>query len=49
MGEGVGVFRNWDTTHFVTLMVSLGMLIKPVGVPFSLLMCYNESTPRLKA
>ena len=43
----MGVSRNWDTTHFFTFMVSLGK-VKPVGVSFSSLLCYNESTLRLK-
>ena len=38
--EGVGISRNWATAHFLTLMVSLGTVMAPVGVSFSLLMCY---------
>ena len=36
------------TVHFLILMVSLGTVIVPVGVLFSLLMCYSEHILRLK-
>ena len=42
--EGVGISRNWATAHFLILMVSLGTVIAPVGVSFSLLMsAYTEA------
>ena len=47
-GEGVEISRNWAPAHFLTLMVGLGTVMTPVGVSFSLLMCYNERILRLK-
>ena len=38
----MGISRNWATAHFLTFIVGLGTLMVPVGVSFSLLMCYNE-------
>ena len=35
------ISSNWATAHFLTFVVSLGTVIVPVGVSFSLLMCYN--------
>ena len=46
--EGVGISRNWATAHFLILMVGLGTVMAPVGVSFSLLMCYSEHILRLK-
>ena len=46
--EGVGISRNWATAHFLILMVGLGTVMVPVGVPFSLLICYSECILRLK-
>ena len=46
--EGAGISRNWATTHFLIPMVSLGTVMVPVGVSFSLLMCYRERILRLK-
>ena len=43
--EGVGISRNWATAHFLIL---LGTVMAPVGVSFSLLMCYSERTLRLR-
>ena len=40
--EGAGISRNWATTYFLILMMSLGTVMVPVGVSFSLLMCYSE-------
>ena len=47
-GEGVGISRNWVTAHFLTFMVNLGTVMAPVGVSFSVLMCYSERILRLK-
>ena len=33
---------------FWSLMVSLGTVMAPLGVPFSLLMCYNQCILRIK-
>ena len=46
--EGTGISRNWATAHFLILMVSVGTVMGPVGVSFSLLMCYSEHILRLK-
>ena len=46
--EGEGISRYWATAHFLILMVGLGTVMAPVGVSFSLLMCYNELITRLK-
>ena len=46
--EGVGISRNWAIAHFLILMVGLGTVMVPVGVSFSLLMCYSERILRLK-
>ena len=43
------ISRNWATAHFLVFMVSLGTVMAPVGVSFSLLMCYNEHILRLKS
>ena len=45
--KGVGISRNWATAHFLILMVCLGTVMPPVGVSFSLLMCYSERILRL--
>ena len=47
--EGAGISRNWATAHFLILVVGLETVIAPVGVSFSLLMCYSERILRLKA
>ena len=39
-GHGVGISRNWDTADFLTFMIGLGTVIAPVGMSFSLLICY---------
>ena len=44
----VGIFRNWDTAHFLDLMVNLGTVLGPVGVSLSKLLYYNEHIMRLK-
>ena len=46
--DGVGISRNWATAHFLILLVGLETVIMPVGVSFSLLMCYSERILRLK-
>ena len=46
--EGLGISRNWAAFHMFTFMVDLGTVKAPVGMSFSLLMCYNEQIPRLK-
>ena len=38
----MGISRNWVTAHFLIFMVDLGMVMVLVGMPSSLLMCYNE-------
>ena len=45
--EGAEISRNWATAHFLILMVGLGTVMAPVGVSFSLLMCYSERILRL--
>ena len=44
----VRISRNWATAHFLNFMVCLGTVMMPMGVSFSLLMCYNECILRLK-
>ena len=46
--EGAGISRSWTTAHVLILMVSLGTVVVPVGVSFSLLMYYSEHLLRLK-
>ena len=46
--EGVGISSNWATAHFLMLMVGLGTVMAPMGVSFSLLMCYSEHILKLK-
>ena len=46
--EGVGISRNWATDHFLIPKVCFGTVTAPVGVSFSLLMCYSECILRLK-
>ena len=46
-GRG-GDFRNWATAHFCPFMVSLGTVMAPVGVSFSMPMHYSEHTVKLK-
>ena len=36
------ISRNCVTTHFLMFIVGLGSVMVPVGVSFSLLMCYDE-------
>ena len=38
----MGISRNCGTAHFLNVMVSLETAMVPVGMSFSLLMCYNE-------
>ena len=47
-GGRCGDFQERAITHILTLVVTLGTVIAPVGVSFSLLMCYNESILKLK-
>ena len=42
-GKGVGLFGNRAIAHFLTFVV-----LAPVAVWFSLLMCYSEGILRLK-
>ena len=44
----MGISQNWATVHFLTFMIGLGTVMVPMGVSFSLLMCYNECILRLK-
>ena len=39
---GVGISRNWATAHFLVFDGELRTVTAPVGVPFSLLMCFSE-------
>ena len=41
MGKG-DISRNWAISHFLTFMAGIGTVMAPVGVSFSLLMCYDE-------
>ena len=41
--EDVGISKNWATARFLTFMV-----LTPVGVSFSILMCYTEHVLRLR-
>ena len=41
-GGDVGISKNWATAHFLTFMV-----LAPMGVSFSILVCHTEDT-RLK-
>ena len=36
------ISRNWAATHFLVFMVDLGTVMTPLGVSFSLPMCYSE-------
>ena len=47
-GARIGISRNWATTRFLTLMVSIETVMASAGVSLSLLMCCYESIPRLK-
>ena len=38
----MGIFRIWTTTHFLTFIVGLGTVMAPMGMSFSLLMCYHN-------
>ena len=42
------ISRNWATAHFCPFMVSLGTVMAPVGVSFSMPMHYSEHTVKLK-
>lgn len=44
----MGISKNWEPSHFLTVMGSLGTVPVPVGMPFSLLMSYSEPVLRLK-
>ena len=46
--EGVGTSSNWANTQFFTSVVDLRTILVPVGMSFSLLMCYNEHVLKLK-
>ena len=46
LGRG-WISKNQATAHFLILMVSLGNVMVPVGVSFSLLMCFSECILRL--
>lgn len=43
-----GDFQELGCLHFLTFVVDLGTVKAPVGMSFSLLMCYNERILRLK-
>ena len=43
-----GDFQELGHCHFLTFMVDLGTVMVPVGVSFSLLMCYSDHILRLK-
>ena len=45
--ERAGISKNWATSHFLILMVGLGIVMVPI-VSFSLLMCNSECIVRLK-
>ena len=47
MGEGWD-FQEFGHCHFVTFMMGLGTVKVPVGVPFRLLICFNEHILRFK-
>ena len=47
-GEGMGISRDWVTTHCLAFAVSLRTVIAPVGVSLSLLMCDDGHVLRLK-
>ena len=47
-GEAVEISRNWAVDHFLTFKVCLGIVVAPLSVSFSLLMCYNECILRLR-
>ena len=36
-GEGVEISRNWASAHFLVFRQSLGVVMAPLGVSFSLL------------
>ena len=42
LGEGLEISRNWAATHFLVFMVDLGTVMTPLGLSFSLPMCYSE-------
>ena len=45
-GEGAETPRNWALFTFWSLMVGLGTVTAPLGMSFSLLMCYGERVLR---
>ena len=47
LGKECGDFHELGPSHFLTFMVSLGTVMGPVGVSFSLLLCYSEHVLRL--
>ena len=48
LGKRVEISRNWAINHFLTFKVCLEIVMAPVRVSFSLLMCYNERILRLQ-
>ena len=46
-GEGERTSRNWAKDQFLAFFC-LGTVMEPVGVSFSMLMCYNECIMRLR-
>ena len=48
-GETGGeISRNWPSPTFGSLMVSLGAVMAPLVVLFSLLLCYDDHILRIK-
>ena len=48
LGKGWGFPGIGTTTHFLTFMVRPWTVMAPVGMSFSLLMCYSEHIMKLK-
>lgn len=46
--EGVGIFRNWTTTHFLAFDSLSQNCHGADGASFSLLICYDEHLLRLR-
>ena len=44
----MGISWNWATAHFLIFLVDLGTVMVPVGVSFSMMMCYSKLILRLK-
>ena len=48
-GEVVEISRSWATAHFLVFWWYLGTVMVPLGVLFSLLVCYNECILRIRS